>query len=100
MHIIGNHRILSGFSVINLQRILSQVNLKYNGIADGLAKCGNSKTQFNQESLTYLELYSECEHGTSPGKNRQHIHGIFVSALERQSVFKVTGDTKLLCSNV
>ncbi|GBN74568.1 hypothetical protein AVEN_122253-1 [Araneus ventricosus] len=38
--------------------IPSHVNLKYNGIADGLAKEGTTMPQANVEPLTYLELYS------------------------------------------
>ncbi|GBL86944.1 hypothetical protein AVEN_218681-1 [Araneus ventricosus] len=38
--------------------IPSHVNLKYNDIADGLAKESTTMPQANVEPLTYLELYS------------------------------------------
>ncbi|GFV83329.1 RNase H domain-containing protein [Trichonephila clavipes] len=41
--------------------IPSLVNLKYNDIADDLAKGGTSMTQVNEEPLLYLELYSKCK---------------------------------------
>ncbi|GBM95493.1 hypothetical protein AVEN_95949-1 [Araneus ventricosus] len=44
--------------VLHLQWIPSHVNLKYNDIADSLAKEGTTMTQAHVEPLTYLELYS------------------------------------------
>ncbi|GBM48733.1 hypothetical protein AVEN_193431-1 [Araneus ventricosus] len=44
--------------VLHLQRITSHINLKYNDIADCLAKEGTTMPQANVEPLTYLELYS------------------------------------------
>ncbi|GBN02179.1 hypothetical protein AVEN_62291-1, partial [Araneus ventricosus] len=44
--------------VLQLQWIPSHVNLKYNDIADSLAKEGTTMPQAHVEPLTYLELYS------------------------------------------
>ncbi|GBL99821.1 hypothetical protein AVEN_162831-1 [Araneus ventricosus] len=44
--------------VLHLQWIPSHVNLKYNDIADSLAKEGTTMPQAHVEPLTYLELYS------------------------------------------
>ncbi|GBM49925.1 hypothetical protein AVEN_117604-1 [Araneus ventricosus] len=44
--------------VLHLQWIPSHVNLKYNDIADSLAKEGTTMLQVCVEPLTYLELYS------------------------------------------
>ncbi|GFW33516.1 hypothetical protein TNCV_2210511 [Trichonephila clavipes] len=70
------------------------MNLKHNDIADDLAKGDTSMIQVNEEPLTYLELYSKCK--DSIGNNRPRIRGILVSALERPSVLKGTGQIKLL----
>ncbi|GBM08627.1 hypothetical protein AVEN_52464-1 [Araneus ventricosus] len=43
---------------VHLQWIPSHVNLKYNDIADSLAKEGTTMPQAYVEPLTYLELYS------------------------------------------
>ncbi|GBN93535.1 hypothetical protein AVEN_200906-1 [Araneus ventricosus] len=44
--------------VLHLQWIPSHINLKYNDIADSLAKEGTTMPQAYVEPLTYLELYS------------------------------------------
>ncbi|GBM99499.1 hypothetical protein AVEN_119778-1 [Araneus ventricosus] len=43
---------------VHLQWIPSHVNLKYNDIADSLAKEGTIMLQAHVETLTYLKLYS------------------------------------------
>ncbi|GBO28747.1 hypothetical protein AVEN_123292-1 [Araneus ventricosus] len=43
---------------VHLQWVPSHVNLKYNDIADSLAKEGTIMPRANVEPLTYLELYS------------------------------------------
>ncbi|GBM61347.1 hypothetical protein AVEN_150492-1 [Araneus ventricosus] len=44
--------------VLHLQWIPPHVNLKYNDIADGLAKEGTTMPQANVEPFIYLQLYS------------------------------------------
>ncbi|GBL95923.1 hypothetical protein AVEN_227151-1 [Araneus ventricosus] len=58
MHIFNKLKILCKSCVLHLQWIPSHANLKYNDIADDLAKKGTTIPQANVESLTYLELYS------------------------------------------
>ncbi|GBO04409.1 hypothetical protein AVEN_17956-1 [Araneus ventricosus] len=48
----------SATCVLHLQWIPSHVNLKYNDIADSLAKEGTTMPQAHVEALTYLELCS------------------------------------------
>ncbi|GBM50698.1 hypothetical protein AVEN_45966-1 [Araneus ventricosus] len=58
MDIFNKLRTLCNSCVLHLQWILSHVNLKYNDIADSLAKEGTTMPQAYVEPLTYLELYS------------------------------------------
>ncbi|GBN25024.1 hypothetical protein AVEN_183067-1 [Araneus ventricosus] len=58
MDIFNNLKTLCNTCVLHLQWISSHVNLKYNDIADGLAKEGATMPQAYVEPLTYLELYS------------------------------------------
>ncbi|GBN19019.1 hypothetical protein AVEN_155355-1 [Araneus ventricosus] len=58
MNIFNKFRILCNSCVIHLQWIPSHANLKYNDIADSLAKEGTTIPQAYVEPLTYLELYS------------------------------------------
>ncbi|GBM52017.1 hypothetical protein AVEN_122383-1 [Araneus ventricosus] len=51
-------RTLCNSCVLHLQWIPSRVNLKYNDIAESLAKEGTAMPQAYVEPLTYLELYS------------------------------------------
>ncbi|GBM93732.1 hypothetical protein AVEN_163466-1 [Araneus ventricosus] len=56
--IFNKLRTLCNSCVLHRQWIPSHVNLKYNDIADGLAKEGTTMPQAYVEPLTYLELYS------------------------------------------
>ncbi|GBM40658.1 hypothetical protein AVEN_111286-1 [Araneus ventricosus] len=58
MDIFNKLRTLCNTCVLHLQWIQSHVNLKYNDIADSLAKEGTTMPQAYVEPLTYLELYS------------------------------------------
>ncbi|GBN91580.1 hypothetical protein AVEN_142684-1 [Araneus ventricosus] len=58
MDIFNKPRTLCNTCVLHLQWISSHVNLKYNDIADSLAKEGTAMPQGYIEPLTYLELYS------------------------------------------
>ncbi|GBM28367.1 hypothetical protein AVEN_229546-1 [Araneus ventricosus] len=58
MLIFNKLRTLCNTCVLHLQWIPSHVNLKYNDIADSLAKEGTTMPQTHVEHLTYLELYS------------------------------------------
>ncbi|GBM96677.1 hypothetical protein AVEN_69285-1 [Araneus ventricosus] len=58
MDIFNKLKTLCNSCVFHLQWIPSHVNLKYNDIADSLAKEGTTMPQTNVEPLTYLELYS------------------------------------------
>ncbi|GBN46502.1 hypothetical protein AVEN_11418-1 [Araneus ventricosus] len=58
MDIFNKFRTLCNSCVLHLQWIPSHVNLKYNDIADSLAKEGTAMPQAYVEHLTYLELYS------------------------------------------
>ncbi|GBO16503.1 hypothetical protein AVEN_46370-1 [Araneus ventricosus] len=58
MDIFNKLRTLCNTCVLHLQWILPHVNLKYNGIADSLAKEGTTMPQVPVEPSTYLELYS------------------------------------------
>ncbi|GBN86984.1 hypothetical protein AVEN_86135-1 [Araneus ventricosus] len=61
MDIFNKLRTLCNSCVFHLQWIPSHVNLKYNDIADSLAKEGTSMPQTYVEPLTYLELYSRLK---------------------------------------
>ncbi|GBM36010.1 hypothetical protein AVEN_78105-1 [Araneus ventricosus] len=56
MDIFNKLRTLCNICILNLKWIPSHVNLKYNDIADSLAK--EDTTMAYVEPLTYLELYS------------------------------------------
>ncbi|GBM46099.1 hypothetical protein AVEN_236118-1 [Araneus ventricosus] len=58
MDIFNKFRTLSNSCVLHLQWVPLHVNLKYNDIADSLAKEGTTMPQAYVEPLTYLELYS------------------------------------------
>ncbi|GBO11984.1 hypothetical protein AVEN_84387-1 [Araneus ventricosus] len=58
MNIFNKLKTLCNSCVLHLQWIPSHVNLKYNDIADSLAKEGTTMPQAYVEPLTYLELYS------------------------------------------
>ncbi|GBN44119.1 hypothetical protein AVEN_200746-1 [Araneus ventricosus] len=58
MDIFNKLKTLCNSCVLHLQWIPSHVNLKYNDIADSLAKEGTTMPQANVELLTYPELYS------------------------------------------
>ncbi|GBM02834.1 hypothetical protein AVEN_52014-1 [Araneus ventricosus] len=58
MYIFNKLKTLCNSCVLHLQRIPSHINLKYNDIADSLAKEGITMYQAYAEPLTYLELYS------------------------------------------
>ncbi|GBM79807.1 hypothetical protein AVEN_29268-1 [Araneus ventricosus] len=58
MDIFNKLRTLRNSCVLHLQWTPSHVNLKYNNIADSLAKEGITMPQAYIEPLTYLELYS------------------------------------------
>ncbi|GBO32297.1 hypothetical protein AVEN_186963-1 [Araneus ventricosus] len=58
MDIFNKPKTLCNTCVLHLQWIPPHVNLKYNDIADGLAKEGTTMPQAYVEPLTYLELYS------------------------------------------
>ncbi|GBM22786.1 hypothetical protein AVEN_196141-1 [Araneus ventricosus] len=58
MDIFDKLRTLCNSCVLHLQWIPSHVNLKYNDIADSLAKEGTTMPQAYVEPLAYLELYS------------------------------------------
>ncbi|GBL83163.1 hypothetical protein AVEN_259521-1 [Araneus ventricosus] len=58
MDIFNKLRTLCNSCVLHLQWMPSHVNLKYNDIADSLAKEATTMPQAHVEPLTYLELYS------------------------------------------
>ncbi|GBN02928.1 hypothetical protein AVEN_113337-1, partial [Araneus ventricosus] len=58
MDIFNTLKTLCNSCVLHLQWIPSHVNLKYNDIADSLAKEGTTMPQAYVEPLTYLKLYS------------------------------------------
>ncbi|GBO27196.1 hypothetical protein AVEN_239124-1 [Araneus ventricosus] len=58
MDIFNRLKTLCSTCVLHLQWIRSHVNLKYNDIADSLAKEGTTMPQAYVEPLTYLELNS------------------------------------------
>ncbi|GBO06567.1 hypothetical protein AVEN_126822-1 [Araneus ventricosus] len=58
MDIFNKFRTLCNSCVLHLQWIPSHVNLKYNDIADSLAKEGTTMSQAYVEPFIYLELYS------------------------------------------
>ncbi|GBN07547.1 hypothetical protein AVEN_258680-1 [Araneus ventricosus] len=58
MDIFNKLKILCNSCVFHLQWMPSHVNLKYNDIADSLAKEGTTMPQAYVEPLTYLELNS------------------------------------------
>ncbi|GBM03675.1 hypothetical protein AVEN_134905-1 [Araneus ventricosus] len=58
MDIFNKLRTLCNTCVLHLQWIPSHINLKYNDIADSLAKEGTTMSQAHVELLTFLELYS------------------------------------------
>ncbi|GBM32547.1 hypothetical protein AVEN_218864-1 [Araneus ventricosus] len=58
MDIFNKLRTLCNSCVLHLQSIPSHANLKYDDIADSLAKEGSTMPQAHVEPLTYLELYS------------------------------------------
>ncbi|GBM41821.1 hypothetical protein AVEN_122444-1 [Araneus ventricosus] len=58
MDIFNKLKTLCNSCALHLQWIPSHVNLRYNDIADGLAKEGTTMPQAYVEPLTYLELYS------------------------------------------
>ncbi|GBM57860.1 hypothetical protein AVEN_258514-1 [Araneus ventricosus] len=58
MDIFNKLKTLRNSCVLHLQWMPSHVNLKYNDIADSLAKEGTTMPQAYVEPLTYLELYS------------------------------------------
>ncbi|GBN47983.1 hypothetical protein AVEN_22011-1 [Araneus ventricosus] len=58
MDIFNKLKTLRNSCVLHLQWIPSHVNLKYNDIADNLAKDGTTMPQVYVEPLTYFELYS------------------------------------------
>ncbi|GBM56629.1 hypothetical protein AVEN_150047-1 [Araneus ventricosus] len=58
MDIFNKLKTLCNSCVLHLQWIPSHANLKYNDIADSLAKEGITMPQAYVEPLTYLELYS------------------------------------------
>ncbi|GBM51685.1 hypothetical protein AVEN_215332-1 [Araneus ventricosus] len=58
MDIFNKLRTLCNSCVLHLQSIPSLVTLKYNDIADSLAKEGTTVPQAYVEPLPYLELYS------------------------------------------
>ncbi|GBN88801.1 hypothetical protein AVEN_190158-1 [Araneus ventricosus] len=58
MDIFNKLRTLCNTCVLHLQWIPLHVNLKYNDIADSLAKEGATMPQAHVEPLTHLELYS------------------------------------------
>ncbi|GBO27143.1 hypothetical protein AVEN_152739-1 [Araneus ventricosus] len=57
MNIFNKLRTLCITCVLHLQYIPSHANLKYNDIADSLAKKGTTMPQAYVEPLSYLELY-------------------------------------------
>ncbi|GBM41194.1 hypothetical protein AVEN_109976-1 [Araneus ventricosus] len=61
MDIFDKLKTLCNSCVLHLQWIPSHVNLKYNDIADSLAKEGTTMPQAYVEPLTYLELYSRIK---------------------------------------
>ncbi|GBM19192.1 hypothetical protein AVEN_222349-1 [Araneus ventricosus] len=58
MDIFNKLRTLCNSCVLHLQSMPSHVNLKYDDIADSLAKEGTTMPQAHVEPFTYLELYS------------------------------------------
>ncbi|GBN63146.1 hypothetical protein AVEN_250657-1 [Araneus ventricosus] len=61
MDIFNKFKTLCNSCVLHLQWIPSHINLKYNDIADSLAKKGTTMPQAYVNSLTYLELYSRSK---------------------------------------
>ncbi|GBN32717.1 hypothetical protein AVEN_180483-1 [Araneus ventricosus] len=58
MDIFNKLKSLCNYCVLHLQWRPSHVNLKYNNIADSLAKEGTTMPEAYVEPLTYLELHS------------------------------------------
>ncbi|GBM81929.1 hypothetical protein AVEN_202647-1, partial [Araneus ventricosus] len=58
MDIFNKLKTLASSCILHLQWIPSHVNLKYNDIADSLAKEGTTMPQAYVDAVTYLELYS------------------------------------------
>ncbi|GBL73308.1 hypothetical protein AVEN_159344-1 [Araneus ventricosus] len=97
MDIFNKLKNLCNSCVLHLQWIPSHVNLKYNDIADNLAKAGNSMPHAYVEPLTYLELYSRSKAFVNISwRHPQLIHGIVVKAPVLLYILRGTGKTKQL----
>ncbi|GBN06543.1 hypothetical protein AVEN_238096-1 [Araneus ventricosus] len=96
--IFNKLRTLCNTCVLHLQWIPPHVNLKYDDIADSLAKEGTTMPQAQVEPLTYLELYSRRKALvlTFLGGIHQLIHGIVVKAQVLLYVLRGIGKTKQL----
>ncbi|GBM37764.1 hypothetical protein AVEN_25878-1 [Araneus ventricosus] len=97
MDIFNRLRTLCNTCALHLQWIPSHINLKYNYIADSLAKEGTIMPQAHVEPLTYLELYSRIKAlSTFLGGIHQLIHGIVVKAQVLLYVLRGIATTKQL----
>ncbi|GBO25475.1 hypothetical protein AVEN_4342-1 [Araneus ventricosus] len=94
MDIFNTLRTLCNSCVLHLQWIPSHVNLKYNDIADSLAKEGTTMPQAYVEALSYTQ--EERPLLTFLGGSHQLIHGIVVKARVLLYVLRGIGKTKQL----
>ncbi|GBM00517.1 hypothetical protein AVEN_77333-1 [Araneus ventricosus] len=94
MDIFNKLKTLCNSCVLHLQWIPSHVNLKYNDIADGVAKEGITMPQANVELLSYTK--EERPLLTFLGGIHQLIHGIVVKAPVLLYILRGIGKTKQL----
>ncbi|GBO00269.1 hypothetical protein AVEN_173393-1 [Araneus ventricosus] len=98
MDIFNKLKTLCNSYVLHVQWIPSHVNLKYNDIADSLAKEGTTMPHAYVELLTYLELYSRRKAFVNiswrhpPAHSWCHCEGQVLLY-----VLRVLGKTKQLC---
>ncbi|GBL83422.1 hypothetical protein AVEN_150753-1 [Araneus ventricosus] len=94
MDFFNKLKTLCNTCVLHLQWIPSQVNLKYNDIADRLAKEGTTMHQAHGEPLTYTQ--EERPLLTFLGGIHQLVQGIVVKARVLLYVLREIGKTKQL----
>ncbi|GFQ88123.1 RNase H domain-containing protein [Trichonephila clavata] len=78
--------------MIQMQCILSHMNLKCNDIADDLKKGGTSRTHIIEEPLSYLELHLKCKAIIIFSWKQPPLHPLYLNQFSEASIsFK--GDT-------
>ncbi|GBM71659.1 hypothetical protein AVEN_268964-1 [Araneus ventricosus] len=94
MDIFNKLRTLCNSCALHLQWIPSYVNLKYNDIADSLAKEGTTMPQAYVEPSTYLELYSRRKTFVSISWRFPTAHSLYPSSEGPGATMHFKGDRK------